>query len=262
MYKRQLLIYGSNYGVFPRTLRKLKRHVGCQIVLWEENLYYWRWYQSESLRHYDHLFTGDSYPIPLLQKPATGLKSVHFLGGCCDPDEHGRVPLSPQDEKRFAAEVTFIGGGRPRRRQLFEHLTAYQLRLWGWGWDDSPILAPFMIREPVYGLKKTKIYSASQICPNLQSGRYQVNGLSVRTFEVACCGRLPFSEPQPDLGRFFEIGEEVVSFEGPDDLKRKMDYYLARPDEMDRMGERARQRVLAEHTYEHRMRQMLEVVLS
>lgn len=119
-----------------------------------------------------------------------------------------------------------------------------------------------MVDETVFGLKKTKIYSASKFCPNLQSGLYQVNGISVRTFEIACCGRLPFSEPQPDLSRFFEIGEEVVTFEGVEDLKREIDYYLSHPDELERMGERARRRVLADHTYQHRMREMLEIVLN
>lgn len=257
-----LFIYGSNWGIYPNTLRKIKERTGCKIVIWEENLFYWNWYQCLSFPYYDYFFSTDSYTIPLLSKPSTGLKHVYFLGQGCDPEEHGRIELSDEDKKRFEADVTFIGGGRPRRRQLFEHLTGFNLKLWGWGWDESAILKPHTIKEIVFGLKKTKIYSASRVCPNLHGGMYQVNGISVRSFEVACCGRLPFCEPQEDLKRFFKIGEEVVTFNGPEDLAAKVDYYLSHPSEMERMAERARQRALSEHTYLHRMKELLGIVLN
>ena len=257
-----LLIYGSNWGIFPKTLKKIKSRFNTRVIVWEGNLNFWKWYQTMSFPYYDHFFCTDSYSIPLLLKPSTGLKNVHFLGQGCDPDEHSRVSLSEEDKKRFAADLTFTGGGRPRRRALFEHLTKYNLKLWGWGWDESDILKPYMVKETVFGLKKTKIYSATPICPNLHSGLYQVNGISVRTFEVACCGRLPFAEPQVDLTRFFDVGNEVVTFNNPEDLKSKIDYYLSHPDEMEKMAERARQRAVSEHTYYHRMKELLEIVLS
>lgn len=257
-----LLIYGSNWGVFPKTLQRIKRHTGCRIALWEGNLNYWQWYQVESFRHYDHVFSMDSYPIPMLSKAATGLTKVSFLGVCCDPEEHGPVEVSADESEHLGAEVSFVGGGRPRRRALFERLTDYRMKLWGWGWEESPTLARHMVQETVYGLKKTKIYSCSNICPNLQSGLYQVHGISPRPVEVACCGRAPISEPQPDLARFFDVGDEAVTFASAEDLRRKIDYYLRHPGELERIGERARQRALAEHTYRHRISELLERVLS
>jgi spore maturation protein CgeB len=257
-----LLIYDSNWGIAPATLRSLRRRLKCRVVLWEKNLNLWRKHQIECFPFYDHVFCADSYPVPLLRKPSAGVRDVRFLGSCCDPDEHGPVALSERDRERFEAEVSFVGGGRARRRELFERLVQYRLRLWGWAWDRSPELAPFMVRETVFGLKKTKIYSATSICPNLQSGLYQVNGISERPLEVACCCRAPFSEPQPDLERFLEAGDEVVVFNSPEDLEQKVAEYLRRPDELDRIGQRARQRVLAEHTYHHRLRELLEVSLA
>jgi spore maturation protein CgeB len=257
-----ILIYGSNWGIFPKTLKKLKSRLNCKVIVWEGNLNFWKSYQSECFPFYDHFFSGDSYPIPLLKKPATGLKNVHFLViGCCDPEEHSRVELSKEEKRRYEADITFVGGGRPVRRSLFEQLTDYKLKLWGWGWDESPVLAPCMSNETVFGLKKTKIYSAVPVCPNLQSGLYQVSGVSVRIFEVACCGRLPFSEPQPDIMHFFQLGEEIEIFDNPVELRKKVAYYLKHLDELDRIAECARQRVLAEHTYKHRLKEMLEIVI-
>ncbi len=257
-----LLIYGSNWGIFSETLRQLRRRHQCKVILWEKNLNLWKPFQVACFPFYDHLFSADSCLLPLLQKPSTGLRDVRFLGPCCDPDEHGRVSLSAVDRERFEADITFVGGGRERRRLLFEELTKFRIRLWGWGWDRSPVLAPFAVRESVFGMKKTKIYSATPICPNLQSGHYQVNGISERPLEVACCGRAPFSEPQPDLVRFLEAGEEVIVFRSPDDLRAKVEAYLKQPGELDRIGERARQRVLQRDTYRHRMAELLEVVCA
>jgi spore maturation protein CgeB len=251
-----LFVYGSNWGIYPATLARLKARLGCKAIL------YWRAFQVEALRQYDHLFSLDSYPVPLLRLPSTGLADVHVLGPACDPEEHARVELTPSDEQRFAAQVTFIGGGRSRRRALFEHLTDYDLKLWGWGWNKSPKLDRHFVPETVSGLKKTKIYSATPICPNLQSGHYQVNGVTCRVFEVACCGRAPFSEAQPDLERFFDPGDEVIVFENADDLKQKVAYFLAHHDELERIAERARQRAVSEHTYRHRMQQLMEIVLD
>ena len=258
-----LLLYGSNWGVFPKTLKKIKSILpNCKIVLLEGNLHFWRWYQCEAFQYYDYLFVTDSYPIPLLKLYSSGLKNVAFIGQCCDPDEHGRMDLCSSDKKRFGAEVAFIGGGRSRRRDLFEQLTDYRLKLWGWGWDRSTKLIDFVEKETVFGLKKTKIYNATTICPNYQSGLYQVNGISPRIFEIACAGKLPFSEPQPDIKKFFNVGDDIVLFNSPEELRKKIDYHLKHMDETERMAERARQLVLSRHTYRHRAEQILNTVID
>ena len=256
-----LFVYGSNWGIYPDTIRKLKQRTGCQVIIWEGNFYFWRWFQAESISLYDHFFCGDSYLVPLL-KASPGLKSVHFLGGCCDPDEHCQIELSAQDRLRYGADICFIGTPHSNRMELFENLADHQLKLWGDGWDRSSILRPFAQAEPVYGLKKTKIYNASRISVNLQGPRFQVNGLSVRVFEVAACGGFSITEPKPDLAYFFQPNEEVATFEDVDDLKRKVDYYLSHPDERERMAIRARDRALAEHTYRHRVQRILDITLN
>jgi spore maturation protein CgeB len=62
-----------------------------------------------------------------------------------------------------------------------------------------------------------------------------------------------------DLGRFFSVGDEVTPrrTRGP---KAKVAYYLAHEDERRELARRARARALREHTYEHRVRQVLHTV--
>ena len=62
------------------------------------------------------------------------------------------------------------------------------------------------------------------------------------------------------MSRFLTIGTEVVAFSDAAQLKEQIAYYLAHPDEAAAIATLARTRVLAEHTYEHRARQVLDTV--
>ncbi len=256
-----ILIYGSNWGLTSQTLQKLKNQIGCKLAIWEKNLYLWRGYQSESISIYDHFFCQDSYLVPLLQASFSDLK-VHHLGVCCDPEEHCILTLNEADQHKYGADVCFLGTPHSNRITLFESLANYNLRLWGPGWEISEKLKQFASNEPIYGLKRTKIYNASKITVNLQSKKFQVNGLSERIFEAAACGCFVITESKPDLGKFFEIGEEIIVFESIEELKRKVKYYIDSPIQREQVSQRARQRVLNEHTYNHRAETILDIILN
>jgi spore maturation protein CgeB len=73
---------------------------------------------------------------------------------------------------------------------------------------------------------------------------------SVRLFEAAACGVPIISDNWDGLDEFFKIGEEILVVDSPDESLR---YLRTMPEPRRReIGERARQRVLAEHTAAHR----------
>lgn len=253
-----LLISGSNWYLLPETLDELKRRLGCRVVLNEQHLQVHRPWQAAALPLYDHVFTQDSALVPLLRAAAPSL-AVSLLGAACDPLEHRPLALDPGERADLGADVACVGWGYPNRLRLVEELADLDVRLWGMGWDASPALAPRFRREPVHGLKKTKIYNASRIVVNLQSTTYQIDGVTCRPFEVAACGGFCLSEPKKDLGLFFAPGE-MVTFADAADLKKKAAYYLAHDDERRDIAARARARALREHTYEHRAREVAAAV--
>lgn len=254
-----LLIFGSNVSVLPQTLRRIKQQLKISISLWEENLRFWLPFQAGSLKCYDHIFVMDSYAIPLLKGPAE-LHNVHFLLAGCDPEVHSPLNLTTQEQNNLGADLCFIGTGYPNRRNLFEQLVDYELKLWGEGWDESPALLSFFRNETVYGIKKSKIYNASKIVLNLQGPHIQINGVSNRIFEVAACGGVSISEYKPDLINCFEPDKEIILFKDADDLRAKVDYYLTHPDKLAAIGQAAHQRALAEHTYDHRVQVILQYI--
>ncbi len=70
------------------------------------------------------------------------------------------------------------------------------------------------------------------------------------------------SDNQADLGSLFEIGTEAVVFGDSSDLREKVRFFLKHPDQRGAISQAARRRVLAQHTYRHRLRRILELLRS
>ena len=251
-------IHGSNTWVLPETIRKLKRTLGCQVILWELNNNFCSGHEVECLPLYDHIFVLDSYMIPVLR--AAGMQNVHHLCACADPEEHFAVNLSRADQHRYDADICFIGTAYPERIELLSQLTDYDLRVYGAGWQDvDPALARCVSGDPVLDVTKVKIFTVARISMNLH-GSHMINGENFRVFEAAACGTASFSAYKSDLVQLLEPGSEVVLFEDVGDLTTKIDYYLAHPDDLEAIGSAARQSVLEEHTYDHRAQTIMRHV--
>jgi len=262
-YRPQLVfISGSNWLLTPDTVAFIQKKFDARVALNEQHLQVFRTAQAECLPLYDHVFTQDSGLVALLRH-ASPVRSVSLLGPACDPKEHRPLMLTDADRSALSADVSYLGFAYPNRLDLFEGLTEFRIRLWGIGWERSEILRPFYNPMPIHGLMKTRIYNATTINVNLQSVTYQLDGVTCRPFEVAACGGFCICDSRRDLDRYFKLGEEVIAFHDANELKELIRYYLKHPLERTQIAAAARMRVLAEHTYEHRARQVLaEVGLS
>jgi spore maturation protein CgeB len=83
---------------------------------------------------------------------------------------------------------------------------------------------------------------------------------SVRLFEAAACATPILSDSWPGLGSFFAIGEEILTVKSSGEVLQ----YLRDIPERERsaLGQRARKRVLAEHTAAHRAEELEGYALS
>ena len=68
------------------------------------------------------------------------------------------------------------------------------------------------------------------------------------------------SNPYEGIERWFEPGQELLVVDDADEALAAYRDLLADPGQAEAMGARARERVLDEHTYAHRARQLLELV--
>jgi spore maturation protein CgeB len=81
-----------------------------------------------------------------------------------------------------------------------------------------------------------------------------------RPFELAASGAAIVSNPVDGIERWFEPGRELVVVADADEAVAAYRELLADPAQADELGRRARERVLDEHTYVHRARQLLDVL--
>ncbi|TMK71153.1 MAG: hypothetical protein E6G50_05830 [Actinobacteria bacterium] len=81
-----------------------------------------------------------------------------------------------------------------------------------------------------------------------------------RPFELAAAGAAIVSNPNAGIERWFEPGSELRVVSDADEALAAYRELLDDPGAAEAMGRRARERVLDEHTYAHRARQILDLV--
>jgi hypothetical protein len=83
---------------------------------------------------------------------------------------------------------------------------------------------------------------------------------SCRPFELASAGAAIVANPYNGLERWFEPGSELLVVHDAAEATEAYRELLADPAQAEELGRRARERVLDEHTYRHRARQLLDLV--
>jgi spore maturation protein CgeB len=105
-----------------------------------------------------------------------------------------------------------------------------------------------------------EFYGAQRFTLNLTRAEMKHAGFapSVRLFEAAACGTPIISDAWRGLDTFFTPGEEILIASSASDVVR----YLSLLDESEahRIGARARRRVIARHTADHRAAELLSYV--
>lgn len=75
----------------------------------------------------------------------------------------------------------------------------------------------------------------------------------LRPFEIASCGGLVLSQTPNTLAGYLDEGTEYVPFCSPDEAVEKAAYYLEHDEERQAIAHAARERVLRESTFKHRL---------
>ena len=199
-----------------------------------------------------------------------GVKNYHYLPLAADPDFHKPVELTPEEKAEYASALSFVGAGYYNRTQFFLQLLNEDFKIWGSDWNPMSPLGTVLQRkgERISPEDCVKIFNAAAVNINLHSSSYH-NGVNPngdfvnpRTFEIAACGGFQAVDPRSELGELFEVGREIITFSDVDELRRKKNYYLEHPEERNEIAQAGRRRALAEHTYRHRMQEMLETVVA
>jgi hypothetical protein len=80
--------------------------------------------------------------------------------------------------------------------------------------------------------------------------------LRLREFEAPMSGALYLTEDQPELAEYFEPGKEVLTYTDQADLLDKARYYLAHPEQSERIRHAGLERARRDHTWQHRFSEL------
>lgn len=197
-----------------------------------------------------------------------GAKHVHYLPMAADPSVHRPLTLTPTEQAEFGADVSFVGAGYANRREILPGLVRpeWVFKLWGNEWEGANSLAGVLQRSGARIDTETciKVFNATQVNLNVHShtGKGldpEADFVNPRTFELAACGAYQVVDQRSLLGELF-TQEEIATFRHVDDLPNRLRTSLQEPELRTAMAQAARRRVLQEHTYIHRMKDLLAQV--
>jgi spore maturation protein CgeB len=207
---------------------------------------------------YDHIFVPGSDLVGRL-KGATRPAAM-YLPSAADPSVHR--PVHSRDD--FRSSVVFVGGATPLREQLLSGLTEFGLAVWGPGWRKTSLRD--QCRGDALALDDyVRAYAGGMVGVNVHredGAGGTATGCNQRLFELAAIGVAQVVDERADLRLHFDPEREVLTFRNGGELRAQVQSLLDDPARAERMAQAARRRVLAEHTYMHRVSAILTETLE
>lgn len=263
--RHDLILFSDNLFFQSRTLMSsMKKLTSSEIVLLSNVSpnYLLGKAERECIPLYDSIYISD--PGHLKEWKDLGAKNVVILPiSAGHPNSFQRKIINYESSKIY--DVTFIGrlDGHLHyhRLEILNYLVTKGVPLSIWTWsksDDS--LKDFPLLETVrrgnaYGEKMVRILSQSKISLNIHI-LSQPQGGNLRLFEIPSAKSMQIADKcHKD---WFVDGDEIVIYNHRKDLLKKINYYLNNHYERNRIINKAYNRLINEHTYEHRVKSLLK----
>ena len=189
---------------------------------------------------------------------AMGAENVETLHWAVDPRDY-----TPTEDRKDT-DVFFSGGSSRFRHEWMRRMIAEPAR-------QLP-----MTRFAVSGRPEQKFENVrklgflefadwkrqickSSICLNISRTPHAATGgtSTTRVFELASLGACVVSNPHKGMDDWFQPRKEIMVLGEDDHPQEVYDWLLGSPGLMHELGSRARDRVLAQHTYEHRAAELM-----
>lgn len=182
-------------------------------------------------------------------------------------------------------DVSFVGQYTSARGKVIRELrrAGVPVVVRGWGWPDGRLsqseIIEFISRSKINLNLNTPPErwrwkflgrliakrSINRIVPdvlhvvdNLKSWRaMSIPQIKARPFEILGCNAFLISGYADDMKNYYEDGKEIVYYDGSTgDLIEKINYYLPRAEERERIAKAGYERTLREHIYEKRFEEI------
>ena len=219
-----------------------------------------RIYQDADLTEYTAFISNSAGGAQTLRD--LGAREVHTLFYGADPDV-----FSPVDVPAHDIDVLFYGHGREYRDQWIDAMIR----------DPSNAMpdAHFAVRGtklgdlgraqtlPYLSFSKLREYacrSRINLCITREAHASVFASSSSRPFELASMGCCIVANPYLGVETWFEPNKEIFIVQSGEEALDRYRYLLAHDTERQAAGSAARERVLKQHTFRHRARELRDIV--
>ncbi len=160
---------------------------------------------------------------------------------------------SPRDLEK-TIDVSFVGQCYGNRPEIIRRLSAEGVRVetFGYGWPNGSLSTEEMVC----------LYSKSRINLGFAGveGHEETYCLKGRDFEIPMSGGLYLTEYHPELERVYNLGQEIVTYRGFDDLLANIRHLLSDPQRAEAIRQAGFWRARKEHTWEMRFEQLFTLM--
>lgn len=220
-----------------------------------------RIYEKADLQEYD-LFIGNSRGgVEELKK--MGAKDVRFLPWAVDTNVMKPMSISEQD-----IDVFFYGYGDEYRQSWMKAMLVDPSNRW---LERNISIRGSGFKLPLGNVRQLKdipLNRLRELCCrskiNLNIGRQAhttvYGSSSMRPYELAAMECCMVSNPYLGLEEWFEPRTEMFLLNEPDEVSELYPWLWSNESARLRVGKRARERVLKEHTYQNRATQLINII--
>ena len=252
MYRPDVIYFQHPGGTDPAFLAEIRSYVRLIVMQIASPLMRWA-----NLRNYDLALS--SFPHFVERFRQQGLRSDYF--------RLGFEPEILEDLKRTTMhDVVFVGGfsrNHTERIKFFEEFAQRQGLEW-WGYGEKNLGANSPLRATYHGASWAldmyqKLYNARiSLNHHINAARDYANNM--RLYEATGVGSLLLTDFKSNLHLLFEPGKEVVTYRSLEECVELSQYYLEHDEERTAIARAGQARTLREHTFYHRMQELVEIV--
>lgn len=239
----------------PETVEQLREYTRTLCFFHDDT---WRFEFSQFwARHFDFFTTPDVYGVK--KYAALGMSNaIYFPFGCNE-----KIYRKMDVEKKY--DVSFVGAWHPYREWLINRLRREGITVHtaGYRWPNGIVKHEEMVT--IFNQSRINLnisnsaswdvrYLASSpraLVNRIRSSK-AVEQLKARHFEINGCAAFQLSYYVEGLERHYAIGAEIGVYLDPEDLLRKVLYYLGNEAERESVAAAGYQRTMTEHTFKHR----------
>lgn len=254
-----LVVFGQN-RVLAGALAQVRATLSTATAyIWPDTLVNLNAMMIAALPLYDWVGTYSQGSVAIFE--CLGARRVEWLPLGADPHLHPVVP--PRDE--FHCDVAFVGQWRPEREKamaaLLTELPGISVKVWGPDWKRRtrhPGILRVWQKRSLHGLEFSQAVASVKVNLNIIDDT-NYPAANMRFFEIPCAGGLQVCSSCPEMEDEFKHGETVFYYKTPDDLLDLIRSLLSDDSLCKRVAQKAHEKVLNEHTYKHRVQQILRM---